>query len=281
MLVIGGVNSNGAVSSAELYDPTNGTWSTVAPLTTARYIHTASLLPSGRVLVTGGINGPFLASTEIYDPATGTWSPGAPLATGRYWQNATLLPGGNLLITAGYGSSGRLTSAELYDEGLGYPPAARPVIASATPALGIGGILSLTGSGFLGSSSASSGTTADSSTNYPLVQLRSLASERSVYLPPGTSWTDASFASAAIYGFPAGHAFATVFVNGIPSASAILQVDSSAGSRLVSVAREAGGTRVRWREVIPGAVYRVQTSDALSGVLAKRRRARCRRMPTA
>src|SRR4051794_38076688 len=46
-------------------------------MATARTQHTATLLPSGKVLVAGGIGpgGVTLATAELYDPATGAWAP--------------------------------------------------------------------------------------------------------------------------------------------------------------------------------------------------------------
>src|SRR5256885_17102858 len=49
-------------------------WEYTGSLKTARFHHTATLLPDGRVLVVGGEQGRGspLASAELYDPATGT-----------------------------------------------------------------------------------------------------------------------------------------------------------------------------------------------------------------
>ena len=75
MLVAGGQTfSNDYLSSAELYDPATGSWSNTDSLGDARYFHTATLLPSGKVLVGGGIGGGYLSSAELYDSATGSWS---------------------------------------------------------------------------------------------------------------------------------------------------------------------------------------------------------------
>src|SRR2546422_922359 len=99
-----------ATAAVQGGSPTRG----MAP---ARYYHTATPLPHGRVPVAGGYGGgSFLASAEIYDPASGTWSPTGSMATARYYHTATSLPGGRVLVAGGFnGSFGVVASAEIYD----------------------------------------------------------------------------------------------------------------------------------------------------------------------
>lgn len=134
----GKVSNNQALSinNSEVYDPVTGTWAPTAGLTWARYNHTATLLPNGKVLVSGGysslITGTsvytlntysagFLATAELYDPASQTWSATGSLATKRENHTATLLPNGKVLVTggdAGFGSN-VINSSELYDPATG------------------------------------------------------------------------------------------------------------------------------------------------------------------
>ena len=97
----------------------SGTWTATGSLITARQLHTAALLPQGKVLVAGGYNGPVLSSAELYDPASGTWTATGRLGTARGEHTATLLPSGKVLAAGGFDLSNALRSAELYDPASG------------------------------------------------------------------------------------------------------------------------------------------------------------------
>ena len=96
---------------------TLGSWTATGSLTTARFSHTETLLPNGKVLVAGGTDSNFFsfASAELYDPATGLWTATGSMATARLVHTATLLPNGQVLVAAGIATySDYLASAELY-----------------------------------------------------------------------------------------------------------------------------------------------------------------------
>ncbi|PYQ03338.1 MAG: hypothetical protein DMF82_13455 [Acidobacteria bacterium] len=62
-------------------------------MTTTRSSHTATLLPNGKVLVTGGLGAgqsSTLSSAELYDPATGMWTLTGSMMTMRAHHTATL-----------------------------------------------------------------------------------------------------------------------------------------------------------------------------------------------
>jgi hypothetical protein len=92
-----------------------------------RYLHTATVLNNGEVLITGGDDstGSPIGSAELYNPATGTFTATGSMTTVRYRHTATLLNNGQVLITGGENSnngsiaSNFLASAELYDPATG------------------------------------------------------------------------------------------------------------------------------------------------------------------
>jgi WD40 repeat protein len=122
--LIGGRTGSAAgynfLSSAEVFDPSTGSFSTsAAALNTARTTHTATLLNNGKVLIAGGFNSGSLSSAEIFDPAgAGSFTATGTMSTARYLHTATRLASGNVLLTGGLsGGSIAVSSAEVYAPG--------------------------------------------------------------------------------------------------------------------------------------------------------------------
>ena len=143
-----------------------------------------------------------------------------------------------------------LTSAELYNVGLGFSSAWQPQIAPFTLPLSLGSSLVLTGSQFRGISEGSGGNNCqDSPGDYPVVQLESLGNEQTMFLQ-STAWSTNSFISAPVNNFPPGYSLATVFVNGIPSAASILDIVAT-GSPLPNHVDHPHQQRRGWQQRHP------------------------------
>ncbi|CAF5127895.1 unnamed protein product, partial [Rotaria socialis] len=68
-------------------------------MSTPRFQHIAALLPSGKILVAGGISAPF---SEAYDPTSNTWTPVTKFPTFVLQNTATLLSSDKVLVTGGF-----------------------------------------------------------------------------------------------------------------------------------------------------------------------------------
>ncbi|MCZ6599037.1 MAG: hypothetical protein O7B99_15475 [Planctomycetota bacterium] len=118
-----------ALSSTEIYDPATDSWQPGPTLTERLAHHAASLLASGDVLITGGIEAdslfgfPVLDWTDAcvrYDPVADALVPTAPLLVERARHAQLTLPDGRAVVTGGEHTVGFelevLADCESYDE---------------------------------------------------------------------------------------------------------------------------------------------------------------------
>jgi hypothetical protein len=135
-VLIAGGSDNGihTLDSAEIYDPTSGTFSGTGHLHQPRVAHVAALLGTGKVLIAGGgrggMPGGYISydTAEMYDPVAGSFTAiRAHMKSDRVGAAAVKLNDGRVLIVGG--KSGRrmtsrlrnlssltpLNTAEIYD----------------------------------------------------------------------------------------------------------------------------------------------------------------------
>jgi hypothetical protein len=121
-----------------VYDPVTGQWGSTFSLRARRSGHTATLLPTGDVLIAGGVTLDYanstpakpLAATELYSAGAGTSVDGPPLVAARAGHIATRLLNGNVLVVGGgsdiaelYGSAPLSGSIVVGTTGTWYNPA--------------------------------------------------------------------------------------------------------------------------------------------------------------
>jgi len=131
VLVAGGISYDDfgdgfTLTSAELYNPATGTWTTTGSMNN---IHSdgyesmppLTVLANGQVLVVGGCCNPATGVGnnpigDLYNPATGTWTNISPTHVARDTRVAALLSTGQVLVAGGSDDLGHpITSAELYN----------------------------------------------------------------------------------------------------------------------------------------------------------------------
>ena len=124
VLIVGGLDYTASppiyLNSAEIYDPATKTFSASAgSMVFGREGHSATLLPSGKVLIAGGVDsdGNTTGQAVLYDPVADSFTPSAgTMVSVRKEHSATLLQNGKVLIAGGEDNAdATLNSAELYD----------------------------------------------------------------------------------------------------------------------------------------------------------------------
>lgn len=95
------------LDSAELYDPSTGTFSQTGTMTHFHVRPTATLLANGEILLAGGLDswgvgGHAGAGAELFDPTTGVFTTVGSMISARADHTATLLRSGDVLVVGGW-----------------------------------------------------------------------------------------------------------------------------------------------------------------------------------
>ena len=111
----------GSLSSAEIYDPMAGAFSSAGNMTTNRSGHTLTLLNNGQVLIAAGETCSLansctaLSSAELYNPTAGTFTATGSLNAARFNASAVPLNSGQVLVVGGFDGTNYPATGELYD----------------------------------------------------------------------------------------------------------------------------------------------------------------------
>ncbi len=220
MIAGGRINSGQRQNSVHLYDPVANNWIAVGLMSTARQFHSAVLLPDGRPVVLGGQSGTADAITtvEIFDPLTKTWSAAGNLLFPRFAHQTLLSLSGKLVTIGGADAvSDPYDTTEMFafeNIPIIYQPWRPTVTKAACIQCTAVKQVEVTGSNFTAAWEGSSGATAQSAANQPLVQLIRLDNQQIEWLRPGEASSDTRFLSAPITNFPDGPVMVFVYVNG-------------------------------------------------------------------
>ena len=122
-------------SSAELFDPATGRWTSAAAIGGRRLAPALATLANGRVLLSGGVSVGFFfgipisatstSSCSFYDPGTNSWSPAPAMGSGHAYHQGgqAVLNDGRVLVTGGVfvpnllgaATAGPTAAAEVFD----------------------------------------------------------------------------------------------------------------------------------------------------------------------
>jgi N-acetylneuraminic acid mutarotase len=117
--VVGGKDEGVRLSTVDMYDPQNASWTQVASMTSPRASHGCVVL-DGKLYVVGGDGPSFqvLDTAEVYDPQTDGWQPLAKMTTTRAAFGLVAV-GGKIYAIGGWDGASELESVEAYDPQLG------------------------------------------------------------------------------------------------------------------------------------------------------------------
>uniref|UniRef100_B0T4I8 Kelch repeat-containing protein n=1 Tax=Caulobacter sp. (strain K31) TaxID=366602 RepID=B0T4I8_CAUSK len=108
-----------ALNTAEIYDPRNRAFHKIFSTMSANRVgHTATALPDGTVLLTGGFGAlnVMLNTADLFNPLTQAFtSISTQLPAAVCWHDATSLQSGDVLITGGIGDTGISDTAAVYN----------------------------------------------------------------------------------------------------------------------------------------------------------------------
>jgi hypothetical protein len=116
------LTSGASAVLTEAYERTTGTWATLGSMSTARQGSQGVLLPSGKLLVAGGIsNGVVLSTAEVFDLGSSAWTPTGSMSSRRTYYGMSALASGLVLSAGGrIDTTNTATStAELFNETTG------------------------------------------------------------------------------------------------------------------------------------------------------------------
>jgi N-acetylneuraminic acid mutarotase len=122
VLIAGGQNANGVLSTSEIYDPMLDVWLPGPAIPGGRTGQTAIALQNGTVMLLRGYVAfsppPPTIPVLVYDPADGMWHTAAGADESRVENSATLLDNGKVLIVGGYDQL-QIPGAKLFDPSTG------------------------------------------------------------------------------------------------------------------------------------------------------------------
>jgi len=129
----------GTLNTAEVYNPTTGTWSNTSNIGGYRLAPALTALPNGQAMISGGVQVSFffgiptsassVTTVQRWNPTTGSWSSGPNMAQARagHQYNQVTLNDGRVLMTGGVNvpsllgatNAAPISGAEVYDPSAG------------------------------------------------------------------------------------------------------------------------------------------------------------------